>query len=199
MNLLSRAISTGEPPPSQQEILHRDAPMSEMFSKQIAYNTSFKDTLLLNTMAATDEMELEDEAPSEDENNHLTVKGKDAIPSIYLTQEIKARIRKSWKKALIIKAIGAKFSVNRISPRLTGIWRPKGKMDIIDLSNGFYTVTFSAEEDYWKALEQGPWFIGINYLAVQPWTPNFDPNTKSISSMAVWIRLNALPLEYFDK
>ncbi|KAK2986423.1 hypothetical protein RJ640_011861 [Escallonia rubra] len=72
-------------------------------------------------------------------------------------------------------------------------------MDIIDLSNGFYTITFSEEDDDRKALEQGPWFIGINYLSVQPWTPNFDPNTKSILSMAVWIRLNALPLEYFDK
>ncbi|KAK2967354.1 hypothetical protein RJ640_026368 [Escallonia rubra] len=145
-------------------------------------------------------MDMEDEFQSDDEEltnhseNHTT-----KIPTIKLSQELKARIRKPWKRSLIIKLVGADFSLLRIMPRLIEIWRPKGKIETIDLSNGFLTVKFSSEEDYRKALEQGPWFIGTNYLSVQTWTPNFNPHVLSVSSMAIWIRLNSLPLEYFDR
>ncbi|KAK2991869.1 hypothetical protein RJ640_013044 [Escallonia rubra] len=52
--------------------------------------------------------------------------------------------------------------------------------------------------EYRKALEEGPWFVGTNYLSIQQWKPNFEPTTANISMMAVWIRLNGLPIEYFD-
>ncbi|KAK3010212.1 hypothetical protein RJ639_012476 [Escallonia herrerae] len=143
---------------------------------------------------------MEDEFQSDDEEHtNYSENPTDKIPTIKLSQELKARIRKPWKRSLIIKLVGADFSLQRIMPRLTGIWRPKGKIETIDLSNGFFTVKFSSEEDYRKALEQGPWFIGTNYLSVQPWTPNFNPHVRSISSMAIWIRLHSLPLEYFDR
>ncbi|KAK2999270.1 hypothetical protein RJ639_022976 [Escallonia herrerae] len=145
-------------------------------------------------------MEVEDDFQSDDEQ-YMTITDDPAgnIPTIKLSQEIKARIRKPWRRSLITKLIGADFSVNRIIPRLNGIWRPKGKIETIDLTNGFFTVKFSVEDDYRKALEQGPWFLGTNYLSVQTWTSNFNPHVRSISSMAVWIRLNSLPLEYFDR
>ncbi|KAK2995285.1 hypothetical protein RJ640_013494 [Escallonia rubra] len=190
----SPALSTGKPP--TDPLQH---PLRLQTSQNPPQNpVSFKDTLLLNS--AGDDMDLEDEFQSDDEElTNFSENHTAKIPTIKLSQELKARIRKPWKRSLIIKLVGADFSLLRIMPRLTGIWRPKGKIETIDLSNGFFTVKFSSEEDYRKALEQGPWFIGTNYLSVQTWTPNFNPHVRSVSSMAIWIRLNSLPLEYFDR
>ncbi|KAK2997221.1 hypothetical protein RJ639_025178 [Escallonia herrerae] len=58
---------------------------------------------------------------------------------------------------------------------------PTDKIPTIKLSQELKALKFSSEEDYRKALEQGPWFIGTNYLSVQTWTPNFNPHVRSIS------------------
>lgn len=35
-------------------------------------------------------------------------------------------------------------------------------------------------------------------MSIKPWEPNFKPSTASVSSIAVWIRLNELPIEYYE-
>lgn len=47
-------------------------------------------------------------------------------------------------------------------------------------------------------LKNGPWFIGENFLSKRPWEPNFKPATAVVSSVAIWVRLNELPIEYYD-
>ena len=59
-------------------------------------------------------------------------------------------------------------------------------------------VRFSLEEDHASMLEKGPWFIGENFLSIRPWEPNFKPSTTSMTSIAVWIRFNELPIEYYE-
>ena len=43
----------------------------------------------------------------------------------------------------------------------------------------------------------GPWFVGDHYLHVQAWEADFHPHVAKISTMAVWIRLEPLPIEYY--
>lgn len=47
-------------------------------------------------------------------------------------------------------------------------------------------------------LSKGPWFIGEHFLSVRPWEANFNPEEANITSIAVWIRLPRLPIEYYD-
>ena len=47
-------------------------------------------------------------------------------------------------------------------------------------------------------LEKGPWFIGENFLSIRPWEPYFKTSTASVTSIAVWIRFNELPIEYYE-
>ena len=47
-------------------------------------------------------------------------------------------------------------------------------------------------------LRKGPWFIGEHFLSIRPWEPNFKPLTMHVSSIAMWIRLNKLPIEYYE-
>ncbi|XP_058775096.1 uncharacterized protein LOC131649347 [Vicia villosa] len=78
------------------------------------------------------------------------------------------------------------------------MWVRKGVISIIDLSNDYYLVAFSHEDDKKAALANGPWFIYDHYLTVKDWRPNFQPNTYSIDEVAVWVRISGLPIEYYD-
>ncbi|KAK2995284.1 hypothetical protein RJ640_013493 [Escallonia rubra] len=106
---------------------------------------------------------------------------------------------KRWQQTLIIKVVGALYTIENLNNGLLGIWKPAGTIQLIDLPKGFYSVKFESRIDYSKGLEQRPWFIGTSYLSVQWWTPNLDPHKINIHKMAMWIRLNNLPLEYFDR
>ena len=54
------------------------------------------------------------------------------------------------------------------------------------------------KEDYEATLRRGTWFIGEHFLSIRPWELNFRPKTANVTSVVVWIRLNALPIEYYN-
>ena len=68
----------------------------------------------------------------------------------------------------------------------------------VDLGKDFFLVQFLLEEDHASVLEKGPWFIGENFLSIRPWEPSFKPSTASVTSIAMWIRLNELLIEYYE-
>ena len=82
--------------------------------------------------------------------------------------------------------------------RLFSLWKPIGKIDYVDLGEEFFLVCFLVKEDCEAVLRNGPWFIGENFLSIRPWEPNFHPSEANISLVAVWVRLNELPIEYYD-
>ena len=47
-------------------------------------------------------------------------------------------------------------------------------------------------------LKKGPWFIGRHFLSIRPWELYFKPSSANVSSVAVWIRLNELPIEFYN-
>ena len=47
-------------------------------------------------------------------------------------------------------------------------------------------------------LKKGLWFIGEHFLSIRPWEPYFKPSSANVSSVAVWIRLNELPIEFYN-
>ena len=87
---------------------------------------------------------------------------------------------------------------NFLQQKVSALWKPKGRLDCMDLSKDFFLVKFSAMEDYDLVLDEGPWFIGEHFLSIRPWVPNFRPCSTDVSSIAIWVRLNDLPIEYFQ-
>jgi hypothetical protein len=81
---------------------------------------------------------------------------------------------------------------------LKQIWVRKGVISIIDLGYEYFLVYFTNEQDYTKALEDGPWLIYDHYLIAREWTPNFHPSNAKIEKAAVWVRISGLPIEYYD-
>ena len=47
-------------------------------------------------------------------------------------------------------------------------------------------------------LKDGPWFIGGHFLSIRPWEPFFKLDCASVSSITVWVRLNAFPMELHE-
>lgn len=82
--------------------------------------------------------------------------------------------------------------------KLMALWKPAGRLDCVDLEKDFYLVRFSLKEDYDAVLRKGPWFLGEHFLSIWPWEPNFKAKMANVSSIAVWIIFNGLPIEYYD-
>ena len=138
--------------------------------------------------------DMEEDMQSDSENGEDT----EGNLVVCLSKEEKARIRAVWKKALIIKAFGRKVGYNYLYLKLRSLWNPCGKMDCIDLGSDYFLIKFDLAEDVDRVLKGGPWFIGQQFLAIRQWEPEFRASEATFSSVAVWIRLPELPIEYYD-
>ena len=118
--------------------------------------------------------------------------GEDA--RITVSKEEKARIRAPWHQTIIVKTFGRKIGFHYLSSRISGMWKPNGSMECIDMGFDLFLVKFSLAEDVDRVLKEVPWFIGQHFLAIRQWEPNFKASTTTLSSVAVWIRLPGLPI-----
>ncbi|GKU87915.1 hypothetical protein SLEP1_g2242 [Rubroshorea leprosula] len=133
---------------------------------------------------------LEEESDMEDDGS---------IPTLLISKEEKRRIRSPWVNSIIIKAFGTDAAgYNFIYPRIKAQWKPKGRMDCIDLGLDFFLIRFQEREDHLRVLSGGPWFVGPFYLTIRQWEPSFNPETAAFTTTAIWARLPRLPIEYYD-
>ncbi|CAN1243156.1 hypothetical protein LINPERPRIM_LOCUS5573 [Linum perenne] len=65
------------------------------------------------------------------------------------------------------------------------------------MSNNFFLVRFTSEDDYATAAFGGPWKIYDYYIAVTQWSPSFNEE-EPIKSILTWVRLPKLPIQYFN-
>ncbi|XP_056696946.1 uncharacterized protein [Spinacia oleracea] len=79
------------------------------------------------------------------------------------------------------------------------MWRIKGSLEVIDIGKQVYLFKFTQTDDYERGLFGGPWFIMDHYLMITPWKPNFRPSVNGFDFMSVWVRIEELPVEYYDK
>ena len=123
---------------------------------------------------------------------------QDGSIRIGFTKEEKARMRASWQKALIIKTFGRRTAFSFLIERVRKMWNLCRGMDCIDLGYDYFLVKFELPEDVDSILSGGPWFIGQHFLAIRQWEPEFKASTATLSSVAVWIRLLELPIEFYE-
>ncbi|CAN1800487.1 hypothetical protein LINPERHAP1_LOCUS22551 [Linum perenne] len=65
------------------------------------------------------------------------------------------------------------------------------------MSNSFFLVRFSNEDDYQRAAFECPWKIFDYYITVAWWTPDFNEEAP-IRKILTWVRLPKLPIQYFN-
>ncbi|QHN86867.1 uncharacterized protein DS421_16g550010 [Arachis hypogaea] len=79
------------------------------------------------------------------------------------------------------------------------MWEKQDSIEVIDLRNNFFLVKFYSQEDLDYALIEGPLRIFYHYLSIKFWKPNFNPIETTIDTVAAWIRLPRLSIEYYEK
>lgn len=77
------------------------------------------------------------------------------------------------------------------------IWKPTETLSLIDLGSYYYLIKLTKEENYRKALHEGPWFIGNQFLTVRKWEPRFVASKAALTYSAILARLPELPTEFY--
>ncbi|KAE8656392.1 hypothetical protein F3Y22_tig00117001pilonHSYRG00005 [Hibiscus syriacus] len=132
---------------------------------------SWKDTVLSPSLLPGN-LRFLIEVEEEDSDEEEDCEGND-IPTIKIPQELKEKMRKPWRKTLIIKILGRTVAYKTLINRVTNLWKLEGEFECIDLSYGFYAIKFQNMVDRAKVLMEGPWKIMDHYITVQRWRPNF--------------------------
>ncbi|XP_028752699.1 nipped-B-like protein B [Neltuma alba] len=101
--------------------------------------------------------------------------------------------------SLIIKLLGGTIGFMQMRRKAQLMWGKAGTVDLSDIGNGYMIATFTDWDDYFFALEGGPWLVASHYLTVQTWKRNFQPWNERINRVAVWVRLPGLPGDYYDR
>ena len=160
---------------------------------------SYRDTLLGDIPGAYEQaFNLErnwDENFESDTNLEPLIKG---MVEVKLSKEIFPQIRTPWSKALIVKVYGRTVGFNYLTFKINALWKPMAKLDCVNLGNDFFFIRFSSNEDYDKVLKGGPWFVGEHFLAIKQWELYFKASKAKLSSVAIWVRLPELPIEFYD-
>ncbi|XP_050240943.1 uncharacterized protein LOC126689806 [Quercus robur] len=145
---------------------------------------SFKDKLMGEIPGAYNQaFELNGNMESNEDSDEEVAELRNGVAAVTLSKEVKQWIRAPWVNSLIVKVYGRLVGFHFLQARLISMWRPSGRMDIIDLGKEFYLVRFGLKEDFSEVLEKGPWFIGEHFLSIRPWEPNFKLSTANISSI----------------
>ena len=160
---------------------------------------SYRDTLIGDIPGAFAQAFSLDIAEELNEDSDAEVEDiTEGLVEVKLSKEEISHIRAPWSKALIVKVFGRSVGYNYLTFKLNDLWKLVARMDCVDLSKDFFLIKFSDEADYDKVLRGGPWFVGEHFLAMRQWEPCFKASEASFNSVAVWVRLPKLPIEFYD-
>ncbi|CAI0387118.1 unnamed protein product [Linum tenue] len=120
-------------------------------------------------------------------------------PALRVSPQFKAKICAPWQKTLVVRLLGLRIGFVTMCNRLKGLWRPCGAMEVKDLDHDCFLVKLDNEQDYFRALTDGPWVIHDHYLVVQQWTPKFKASDPLPKTMIVWVQLPALKIHFYHK
>ncbi|KAF7824071.1 uncharacterized protein G2W53_022215 [Senna tora] len=122
-----------------------------------------------------------------------------SCPKLKFTQEELDEWCSPWKLTLIVHLMGRTVGVTFMKNRLEKLWKRDGDVSIIDLEQGFFAVSFTNQNDFVYAYQEGSWMVADHYLVVQRWRPNFNPkDANEVTKIAAWVRVPSLPLEFYN-
>ncbi|CAN0904681.1 hypothetical protein LINGRAHAP2_LOCUS23237 [Linum grandiflorum] len=77
------------------------------------------------------------------------------------------------------------------------MWKPKQRLEIIDVGHGFYVVKFRDHDDMVNVLTHGPYRVVENYVMMKQWEPNFILGEAVMNSLITLLRFSGVPLEFY--
>lgn len=120
-------------------------------------------------------------------------------PSFSFMEKERERLLKPFGQTLVVKLLGRQPSYGFMAKKLCQIWERKGNIEVFDMDNDFYLVSFQHGDDFMEALTGGPWVINDAYLNVARWRPEFNLKSAKVESVVAWVRFPDLPAPLFEK
>ncbi|KAI9105122.1 hypothetical protein K1719_022838 [Acacia pycnantha] len=114
-------------------------------------------------------------------------------PRFAFVEKERDRLLKPFGQTMVVKLLGRQPSYGFMVKKLRQIWERKGGIEIFDLDNDFYLVSFQHKDDYMEALTGGPWVINEAYLNVARWRTYFNHKKVQAESVIAWVRFPDLP------
>ncbi|KAI9088454.1 hypothetical protein K1719_029903 [Acacia pycnantha] len=101
----------------------------------------------------------------------------DSLPKLNMSDERLMSLCRPWKDALILTLLGKSANLEMMKDRIAWILISKS-FELIDLPNNYFLFKTGNRDLRLRLLFDGPWVIQGHYLAVQRWSPNFNPYKK---------------------
>lgn len=129
---------------------------------------SFRDKLVGEILGAYfQSIDLSKYMDAESDSDEEVEEVREGIASVSLSKETKQCIRAPWYKVFIVKLFGKIVRYKFPYSRLMNLWKPSGRVDIVDLGRDFFLIRFSILEDLKMVLRKGSWFIGEHFLSIR--------------------------------
>lgn len=94
---------------------------------------------------------MEDDAESDEEVENF----RQGLVAVKFSREFKQHIRGPWARALIVKVYRKSVDFNFLQSKLLALWKPAGRLDYVNLGNGFFLTRLSLKEDFENFLIKG--------------------------------------------
>ncbi|KAJ6724717.1 hypothetical protein OIU85_022615 [Salix viminalis] len=104
-----------------------------------------------------------------------------------------------WSRCMVGFFTGYKPPFQAINLIARKAWGPYGLQQVQTVDDGFLIFRFEKEEAVLEVIEKGPWMIGGKNIILQKWSPKFQFDRSSISTIPVWVCLKGLPLPLWTK
>ncbi|KAL8159518.1 LOW QUALITY PROTEIN: hypothetical protein V2J09_001055 [Rumex salicifolius] len=122
--------------------------------------------------------------------------GLEEEPTIVISQDVGVSNNVS---SLIIKILGSSTPFLTMDHKLRDLWKPVGRMSLMDPPNGYFMVRLETEADYMNALMGGQCNMFGHYLIVKEWIPSFNPESDLITTSPAWVRIANLPMIFYEE
>ncbi|KAL0915557.1 hypothetical protein M5K25_015983 [Dendrobium thyrsiflorum] len=99
-----------------------------------------------------------------------------------------------WNFALVGYSLGKRPFYEALLSAVNNLWKLKGTLKLISLSEGFFLFKFSCSEDFEMVWSKGAWFIFGKPFIFNKWTPQFSPKREEYTSVPIWFKIHDLPL-----
>ncbi|CAN0858626.1 hypothetical protein LINGRAHAP2_LOCUS7367 [Linum grandiflorum] len=140
-----------------------------------------------------------DHSPIIVKDNDILLSSKNGFKYLHTSGEFRAKLCAPLKKALVVRVLGKKVGVQYMNDRLKAMWKPEGRMRMVDLDNDVFLAHFDNPQDYDHALTGGPWMILEHYLVCHSWDPSFRVSSDLPAKIVVWVRFPKLPYQYYQR
>ncbi|KAG8384481.1 hypothetical protein BUALT_Bualt04G0122200 [Buddleja alternifolia] len=124
---------------------------------------------------------------------------KQPVTKIVFEDAYLKSIRRSWQEVLILKIIGCSIHYNVLTAKMNLMWNLNGDYELMDLGHGCYMLKLDDRNKVEHILMEGPWMIFNHYVSVRKWFPEFCPSSDRVTTVASWVRIPELPVEYYHE